>query len=102
MCLLITLIAAIIATTVWYAKAPDKTYNLGLLCWIYWGSSLMWFIDACVEYAELQADFFVAEIPDLINDAQLGLSVVVLGLILWVVVLLIKDPKGVLFKKNKK
>ena len=32
---------------------------------------------------------------DMLNDAYLGLSVVALGLIIWLVVLLVKDPKGV-------
>lgn len=31
----------------------------------------------------------------MLNDAFLGLSVVALGLILWLVIMLIKDPKGV-------
>ena len=30
----------------------------------------------------------------MINDSYLGLSVVVLGLIIWTVVLLVKDPEG--------
>ena len=39
----------------------------------------------------------------MLNDTFLGLSVIALGLVIWTVVLLIKDPKGVvkakLFKK---
>ena len=31
----------------------------------------------------------------MLNDAFLGLSVVALGLILWLIILLIKDPKGI-------
>ena len=38
-------------------------------------------------------------LEDLINDTFLGLSVVALGLVIWLIVLLIKDPKGVI--KNK-
>ena len=41
----------------------------------------------------------------MLNDTFLGLSVVALGLIIWLVILLIKDPKGVvkaaLFKKQR-
>ena len=40
----------------------------------------------------------------MLNDFYLGLSVVALGLIIWLVILLVKDPKGVvkaaLFKKK--
>ena len=35
----------------------------------------------------------------MINDAFLGLTVIALGLIIWLVVLLAKDPKGVLKAK---
>ncbi|MFV0413929.1 MAG: hypothetical protein ACK5L3_11820 [Oscillospiraceae bacterium] len=31
----------------------------------------------------------------MINDLYLGLSVVALGLVIWLVILLVKDPKGV-------
>ena len=31
----------------------------------------------------------------MLNDLYLGLSVTALGLVIWLVVLLIKDPKGV-------
>ena len=38
----------------------------------------------------------------MLNDAYLGFSVVALGLILWLVILLIKDPKGVVKASLKK
>jgi len=41
---------------------------------------------------------------DMLNDLYLGLPVVALGLMIWLVILLIKDPKGVikatLFKRK--
>ena len=61
---------------------------------MYWGASLMWLIDAVFEYAELHEEFFTPALEDMINDTYLGLSVVALGLVAWVVILLIKDPKG--------
>lgn len=64
----------------------------------------MWLIDAAFEYAELGAEFFEPAPIDMLNDFYLGLSVVALGLIIWLVILLVKDPKGVvkavLFKKK--
>ncbi|MBQ7549659.1 MAG: hypothetical protein IJT03_08140, partial [Clostridia bacterium] len=66
--------------------------------------SIMWFVDAIFEYAELGAAYFTPAPADMLNDLFLGLSVVALGLIIWLVILLIKDPKGVvkvaLFKKK--
>ena len=64
----------------------------------------MWLVDAFFEYAELGAEYFTPQASDMLNDFYLGLSVVAFGLVIWLVVLLIRDPKGVvrdtLFKKT--
>ena len=73
--------------------------QLGVLCWLFWGASLMWLVDAIFEYRELGAEYFTPSPEDLLNDLFLGLSVVALGLIIWIIVLLIRDPKGVLKAK---
>ena len=98
MTLLITIFAAVISTAVWYKNAPANDMKIGVLCWMYWGASLMWLVDAIFEYAELGAEYFTPEAADMLNDSFLGLSVVALGLVIWVVVLLIKDPRGVVRK----
>jgi hypothetical protein len=98
MTLVITIFAALIATIIWYFNDNRNQYKLGTLSLIYWGASLMWFIDFVFEYAELKADYFNQELVDIINDSLLGVCVVALGLIAWVVILLIKDPKRVLKK----
>lgn len=92
MTLLITAFAAIIATIAWYNVKADR--KLGTLALMYWGASLMWLVDSVVEYIEAGAEFFTPAAADMINDSYLGLSVVVLGLIIWTVVLLVKDPEG--------
>ena len=104
MTLLTTVFAAIISTILWYKSTPKNEMKVGVLCWMFWGASLMWLVDAVFEYAELGAEFFTPAPADMLNDFYLGLSVVALGLIVWLVVLLVKDPKGVvkaaLFKKK--
>ena len=99
MTLLITVFAAVISTAVWYRNAPESKMQLGLLCWLYWGASLMWLVDAVFEYASLKAEYFTPAPADMLNDLFLGLSVVALGLVIWIVVLLIKDPRGVIRAK---
>ena len=99
MTLLTTVFAAIICTILWYRSVPKSEMKLGILCWIFWGASLMWLVDAIFEYAELGAAYFTPEPADLLNDLFLGLSVVALALIIWIVYLLIADPKGVLKAK---
>jgi hypothetical protein len=99
MTLLITIIAAVIATIIWYTNEQRDVYKLGTLSLIYWGASLMWLMDFVFEYAELKADYFIQEFADILNDSLLGLAVVALGLVAWIVILLIKDPKGVFKKK---
>ena len=99
MTLLVTVFAAVVCTAIWYKNAPESKMQLGLLCWLFWGASLMWLVDAVFEYAELKAEYFTPEPADMLNDLFLGLSVVALALVIWIVVLLIKDPRGVLRAK---
>jgi hypothetical protein len=96
MTLLVTIFAAVISTVVWYKNAPNKELKVGILVWMYWGASIMWMVDAIFEYVELQAEYFTPAPADLLNDLYLGLSVIALGLVIWLVILLIKDPKGVI------
>lgn len=93
MTLLITVFAAIIATVKWYYR-KDDSMKLGILCFMYWGASIMWLVDALFEYVELGAGYFAPALDDMVNDAFLGLSVVALGLVIWLVRLLITDPRG--------
>ena len=95
MTLLITVFAAIVCTVIWYRQAPNDSMKLGTLCLMYWGASIMWLVDAIVEYGEAGAEFFMQDGADMLNDSFLGLSVVALGLIIWLVILIIKDPRGV-------
>lgn len=93
MTLLITVFAAVISTVIWYNRKSDAM-QLHVLCFMFWGASLMWLVDAIFEFAELKSEYFTPAAEDMLNDAFLGLSVVALALVIWVVILLIKDPKG--------
>ena len=101
MTLLITVFAAVIATVKWYNREDDNM-RLGILCFLYWGASIMWLVDAVFEYAELRAAYFTPAPADMLNDAFLGLSVVALGLVIWLVRLLITDPTGSVKRALKK
>ena len=104
MTLLVSTFAAIVCTIIWYTNEKRDSLKLGFLALMYWGASLMWFVDAIFEYAELKAEYFTPAAEDMLNDLFLGLSVVALGLVIWLVVLMIKDPKGIVkatvLKKN--
>ena len=102
MTLLITIIAAIIATVIWYASDKRDSFKLGTLALIYWGASLMWFMDFVFEYTELKTEYFSQSFADILNDSLLGVTVVALGLVAWMIILLIKDPKGVFKAKFAK
>lgn len=99
MTLLITVIAAVVSSTVWYVNEKRDVYKLGTLSLIFWGASLMWLMDFVFEYAEQKADYFNQAFADILNDSILGVTVVAIGLIAWLLILLIKDPNGV-FKKR--
>ena len=98
MTLLISIFAAVICTAVWYKKSPNDEMKISVLCFMFWGASLMWLVDAVVEYIELGAAYFTPALSDMVNDIFLGLSVVALGLVIWIVYVIIKNPKN----KHKK
>ena len=106
MTLLVSVFAAVFCTVLWYKNASRSEMKLGVLCWLFWGASLMWLVDAIFEYAELKAAYFTPDPADMLNALFLGLSVIALALIIWLVILLVKDPKGVvknaLFRKAAK
>ena len=80
MTLLITLIAAVVCTVIWYKNAPEDKMQVS-------------------EYIETEAEFFSPSAYDMLNDAFLGISAVALGLVIWIVKLLITDPKHIFRKK---
>lgn len=102
MTLLTTVFAAIICTVIWYKNEEARKLKIGTLCFMYWGASLMWLVDAIFAYAEEGAESFAPAPLDMLNDLYLGLSVAALGLIIWLVIVLIKDPNGVVKNSLKK
>ncbi len=102
MALVVTIFAAIICTIVWYVGAPmTRKFYVGILALMYWGASIMWLADAIMEYSEVGVKYFTPPAKDMLNDMYLGVSIIALGLIIWLVILLIRDPKGVIRKMSE-
>ena len=101
MTLLVTVFAAVTVSVLWYRRKNDEM-QLGTLMFLFWGASIMWLVDALFEYAELGAGYFAPEAADMLNDLFLGLSVVARALVIWMVRLLITDPKGTVRMALKK
>ncbi len=75
MTLLVSVFAAVLCTVIWYKSAPKDEMRVSILCWMFWGASLMWLVDAIFEFAELGAAYFQPAPADMLNDLFLGLSV---------------------------
>lgn len=105
MTLLVSAFAAIIATLVWYNSEKMRKLHISTLMFIYWGATLMWLVDGIMEYAESGAEYFLPASEDMLNDFFLGLCVAAFGLIIWLVIVLVKDPnkvvKRAIFKEEK-
>jgi peptidoglycan biosynthesis protein MviN/MurJ (putative lipid II flippase) len=98
MWLVLTALAAIISTVIWYAYAPHDKYKLGLLSLTFWGATLMWLVDHVVAFLSEGGELF-----EMGMDATLlGVSVIVLALLIWVIALLLSDPKRVLQRVLKR
>ncbi len=98
MFLIMTSLAAVITTIIWYAKSPNDKYKLGLLSLMFWGATIMWLVDHIMAFASEGGEFF-----EINTDAtMLGFAVIVLALTVWAIVLVISDPKKVLSTVLKK
>jgi hypothetical protein len=98
MFLIITALAAVISTIIWYAKSPNDKYKLGFLSLMFWGATIMWLVDHIMAFASEGGEFF-----EINTDAtMLGVAVIVLALMVWAISLVISDPKKVLSTVLKK
>ena len=95
MCLILTTFAAVISTAVWYSSAKMRDMKFSVLCWLFWGAAIMWFVDLAFEYSEEGAKVFEPVFADAFNDSLLGLAVIALAMVIWTAVLLISDPNGI-------
>lgn len=98
MFLILTALAAVITTAIWYGKAPEDKNKLGFLSLMFWGATLMWFVDHVMAYLAEGGEFLELNL----DATLLGITVIVFALLVWVVVLLISDPKGVMQRVLKR
>lgn len=101
MTLVMSFLAAIICSVVWYVSDKAKQLHVGSLCYMFWGASIMWMVDAVFEYSELRLSYFETLLSSVGDDAFLGLLVIVLALFIWVSILFIKDPYNKLRNKQE-
>ncbi|MEM3072577.1 MAG: hypothetical protein QW172_03885 [Candidatus Bathyarchaeia archaeon] len=96
MWLIVLAFSAIIATALWYSMAEDDKYMLRLLSLILWGASIMVFVDHVIGYVMDGGEFLEMTV----EATVLGITLLLGALIAWEIVLLLKDPKGVLYKRK--
>lgn len=97
MWLVILAFSATIATALWYSKAENDKYMLKLLCLILWGATIMVFVDHVMGYLMEGGGEFL----ELTTEATvLGVVLLTAALVVWEIALLVKDPKGVLYKRK--
>ncbi|NWF77569.1 MAG: hypothetical protein HXY36_03085 [Chloroflexi bacterium] len=94
MWLIMTALAGVIATAIWYVKAPEDKYKLGLLSLFFWGATLMWLVDHVMAYVTEGGEFLEINL----DATLLGVAVIVFALFVWEIVLVVNDPKGALRK----
>lgn len=101
MTLVITLLAAAVATAVWYARPAGEGMRFDVLAFAYWGAALMWSVDGIASLAEGGPFVEVSDTAVMFDDAVLGLLVLTVGLAAWALWLVVSDPKGKLSRLLK-
>jgi len=96
MWLIILAFAAAIVTPIWYAKADEDKYLLKLLCLILWGATIMVFVDHVMGFLMEGGEFLELTL----EATVLGFVMLTAALVMWEFILVLKDPKGILYKKK--
>ncbi|MEG2857268.1 MAG: hypothetical protein RR994_01450, partial [Clostridia bacterium] len=78
MCLIMTLLAAVITTVLWYFRSRKGKTSLGMLSLIYWGAGIMWLVDGFFCLAAGEPFFDIS-----VRDTMLGAIVIVAGIVVW-------------------
>ncbi|MBN1245823.1 hypothetical protein JXA31_09550 [Candidatus Bathyarchaeota archaeon] len=97
MWLVILAFAATIATAIWYTQAENDKYLLKFLSLMLWGTTIMVLVDHALPFLmEGGGEFF-----EITTEAMvLGGVMLIAALGVWEGALLIKDPKGVIYKRK--
>ena len=84
MTLIITALAALIATVIYVQNPPAaRKHQIGALALIYVGAALMWCVDGFAAVAEGEPFVDLSDAATMTDDALLGICVVSLGLLTW-------------------
>jgi len=94
MWLLFLFSAAIFTTALWYIWDKSEKYAVSILALIYWGATIMVFVDHTLGYLMEGGEYFDTSLDACI----LGSILVLMGAVIWEIFLILKDPA----KKLKK
>ena len=93
MWLVVLAYGAVIATLLWYSRAEKDEYCFKYLALMLWGATIMVFIDHVFGY--INEGSFMEVSTDAI---ALGFSALLGVLVLWLLIIFVKDPRRVLRK----
>ncbi|MCR5626142.1 MAG: hypothetical protein K6F99_02380 [Lachnospiraceae bacterium] len=99
MCLILTVIAALVTTFLWKKVYKDEKLKLFNLALMYWGASIMWLVDSLFSAAYGEGFFDISP-----ADTILGIIVILCGLVMWGILILPAALRGeiVVSKKDDK
>ncbi|MHA1238262.1 MAG: hypothetical protein ACTSSJ_03320 [Candidatus Odinarchaeia archaeon] len=98
MWLVILAMAAALTTAIWYWKAENDVYMLNILSLIFWGTTIMVLVDHVMGYLMEGGEFL-----EMTAEATvLGIVLVVAALVVWEIILVLKDPKKVFWKRKER
>lgn len=93
MWLVVITLAAVVVTAVWYLNDKARTYyKVGLLNLMLWGTAIMVFVDHMMGYLDEGGDFIETTTEAMLLSVTLILTV----LIIWGLIVMLKNPKRLL------
>jgi hypothetical protein len=89
--------AAIAATAGWYSKAEADKYMLKFLSLMLWGTTIMVVVDHVLGFLMEGGGEFL----EISGEATvLSFAMLLAALVVWQVALLLKDPRGIIYRRK--
>lgn len=90
MILVLAMFICSVLSTFGFFRDRHRRYHFELLCYMFFGSLLMWSVDLAVAVAEDGVEAFQPGAAEIVDDLKLSLSVIVAAVAIWAVYLKLK------------
>ena len=83
MILVLSMFVCCVLSTLGFVKDRSRRYHFELLCYMFFGSMLMWSVDLATAVAEEGTEAFKPGVAEIIDGFKLSLCVIAAAVVFW-------------------